>query len=324
MVSVQIELRVVPDCPHRRQAAALLRDVLHAAGLTDAGFDTVVIDTDETATALNFPGSPTFAIDGEDIFPQRHSQPALACRLYQTEHGPRALPLRDDLLTAVCARTVEARLAAAQQTHWQQTYATHPGLYGDQPSDAAKYAAELFSSSGVTTVLELGGGHGRDALLSARNGLTTHVVDFSATALQQLSDTASARGLGSRIAMIEHDVRAPLPMRSASVDAVFAHMLLCMALSTNTIRAVVTDVRRVLRPGGMFVYTVRHTGDAHYRAGISHGDDIYEHGGFAVHYFCRQLVDELAAGWSLIDVHEFSEGGLPRRLFCVTQARPAD
>jgi SAM-dependent methyltransferase len=321
---MQFELRVVPNCRHRWPAAALFRDVLDAAGLADTGFDTVVIDTVQTATALNFTGSPTFAIDGEDVFPQRPSRPAVACRLYQTEHGPRALPLRDELLAAVRARTGEARLAAAQQTHWQQTYAAHPGLYGDQPSEAAKYALEVFGSRGATTVLELGGGHGRDALLFARNGLTTRVVDFSATALRQLSDTAEAQGLRDRIAVIEHDVRAPLPMGIASVDAVFAHMLLCMALSTNTIRAIVSDVRRVLRPGGVFVYTVRHTGDAHYHAGISHGDDIYEHGGFAVHYFSRQLVDELAVGWNLIDVREFSEGELPRRLFCVTQTRPAD
>jgi SAM-dependent methyltransferase len=323
MVCMQFELRVVPNCPHRRPAAALFRDVLDAAGLAGAGFDTVVIDTAATAAALNFTGSPTFVIDGADVFPQFPAQPAVGCRLYQTEQGPRDLPLRDDLLAAVRAKTAEARLAAAQHTHWQQTYAAHPGLYGDEPSDAAKYALELFSSSGATTVLELGGGHGRDALFFARNGLTTQVVDFSTTALRQLTATAAAQGLCDRIVVIEHDVRAPLPVGAASVDAVFAHMLLCMALSTNTIRAIVSDVRRVLRPGGIFIYTARHTGDAHYRAGISRGDDIYEHGGFAVHYFSRQLVDELAAGWKLIDVREFSEGALPRRLFCVTQTRPA-
>ena len=59
-------------------------------------------------------------------------------------------------------------------------------------------------------------------------------------------------------------------------------MLLCMALSTNEIRALVGEIARVLRPGGTFVYTVRHTGDAHYGAGTGHGDDIYEHGGVAV------------------------------------------
>jgi SAM-dependent methyltransferase len=108
----------------------------------------------------------------------------------------------------------------------------------------------------------------------------------------------------------------------ASVDAVFAHMLLCMALSTEHIHAAMGEIARVLRPGGTLVYTVRHTGDTHYGAGTAHGDNIYEHGGFAVHFFDRQLVDSLASGdWLLKEVHAFEEGELPRRLWRVTQVR---
>jgi hypothetical protein len=45
---------------------------------------------------------------------------------------------------------------------------------------------------------------------------------------------------------------------------------------------------------------------------------------FAVHYFSRQFVDELAEGLNPIGVRKFHEGELPRRLFCVTQIHPAD
>ncbi|MCV6981523.1 class I SAM-dependent methyltransferase, partial [Mycolicibacterium pulveris] len=90
----------------------------------------------------------------------------------------------------------------------------------------------MFGSTGVATLLDLGGGHGRDALFFVRNGITTHVIDFSATALRQLTDTAETLGLGDRVAVTKHDVRSALPIATASVDAVFAHMLLCMALST--------------------------------------------------------------------------------------------
>ncbi len=74
-----------------------------------------------------------------------------------------------------------------------------------------------------------------------------------------------------------HDVREPLP--NASVDGVFAHMRLCMALSTREIHAEVGEVRRVLRPGGVFVYTVCYAGDAHHDTGIAHGEDIFEQAG---------------------------------------------
>jgi len=73
-----------------------------------------------------------------------------------------------------------------------------------------------------------------------------------------------------------------------------------------------------LRPCGLNVYTVRHTGDAHYGAGIPRGEDLYEVGGFIVHFFSRQKVEELAKGYDLVGIDEFEEGPLPRKLFRVT------
>ena len=95
-------------------------------------------------------------------------------------------------------------------------------------------------------------------------------------------------------------------------------MLFNMALTTPELEALASEVRRVLRPGGLHVYTVRHTADGHYGAGIYHGDGMYEHGGFIVHYFDRALVERLAAGFSLLHLVEFEEGDLPRRLWRVT------
>ncbi|MBO0913229.1 hypothetical protein [Streptomyces laculatispora] len=67
---------------------------------------------------------------------------------------------------------------------------------------------------------------------------------------------------------------------------------------------------------------LRHTAGAHYGAGITHGDGVYEHGGFAMHFFDRDLVDALVDGWTLEQVHAFEEGDLPRRLWRITQSLP--
>jgi len=73
-----------------------------------------------------------------------------------------------------------------------------------------------------------------------------------------------------------------------------------------------------VRPGGLHVYTVRHTGDAHYGAGTSFGDSMFENGGFIVHFFDRPLVDRLATGFTLLGLIPFEEGSLPRRLWRIT------
>lgn len=210
-------------------------------------------------------------------------------------------------------------LGTGQRRHWQSTYSDNPGMYGAEPSQAAVHAAETITAAKARDVLELGCGHGRDTLFFARAGFSVRALDFSETGLRQLRETAAQAGIGDRVITTVHDVRQPLPLADDSVDAVFAHMLLCMALSTDELRALVAEIGRVTRPGGTFVYTVRHTGDAHYGTGISHGDDIYEHGGFAVHFFDEALVTDLARGWKLGEVFDFSEGELPRRLWRVTQ-----
>jgi SAM-dependent methyltransferase len=147
-----------------------------------------------------------------------------------------------------------------------------------------------------------------------------HATDFSATAPEQLTAAARKCGLADRITTTVHDVRDPLPAPDTSVDAVFARMLLCVTLSTKEIRATMDEIARLLRPGGLLVHTVRHTGDAHYGKGIDHGDGIYEHGGFAVHFFDEAPLKSFAQGWKMHRVDAFEEGEPPRRLWRITQA----
>ncbi|WP_405487179.1 class I SAM-dependent methyltransferase [Nocardia sp. NBC_00511] len=210
-----------------------------------------------------------------------------------------------------------------QHAHWQHTYDAHPGMYGVEPSQPAVYAARIFHDAGVRDVLELGAGHGRDAIYLAESGFQVTATDFSAVALTQLRERAEARDLGDRVRTVEHDARQPIPLTYRSVDAVYAHMLLCMNLSTQEIRDLLTEIRRVLKPGGVFVYTVRTVEDPHFGAGRALGDDIYENDGFAVHFFSPALVDTLSSGWALRERVSFAEGDLPRRLYRVTQTLPS-
>jgi SAM-dependent methyltransferase len=140
-------------------------------------------------------------------------------------------------------------------------------------------------------------------------------------AVEELRATATAAGLADVIDAARHDVREPLPFTEESFDACYAHMLFCMALTTPELERLAAEVRRVLRPGGLVVYTVRTTGDAHHGAGIARGDNMYEVGGFIVHFFSRALVERLAVGYEVLGIAEFEEGELPRRLFRVAMRR---
>ena len=205
---------------------------------------------------------------------------------------------------------------------WNACYAADPCLFGPEPSQAGLEAAARFRDAGTRRVLELGAGHGRDTLHFARAGLNVTALDYADEAVLRLGEAAAGAGLADRIAVIRHDVRARLPFDDGAFDAVFAHMLLCMALTDDELGALVAEVRRVLRPGGLFVYTARTDRDPHCGSGIHHGGDLWETGGFVVHFFSPATVERLAAGWEIVEVQEFDEGPLPRRLVCVTMRRP--
>lgn len=156
-----------------------------------------------------------------------------------------------------------------QKLHWERTYSKEPQMFGEEPSQPARNAADLFRKEGKTNILELGGGQGRDTIFFAKNS-------FKVTA-------------GC-----------------------------VMALTTAELEFLSGEVRRALKPAGLCVYTVRHTGDSHYRKGIHRGEDMYEVGGFIVHFFSRQKVERLAKGYEIVSIDEFEEGELPRKLFLVT------
>ncbi|GAC1610994.1 MAG: class I SAM-dependent methyltransferase [Mycobacteriales bacterium] len=214
-----------------------------------------------------------------------------------------------------------AALITAQQEHWETTLTANPQMYGPEPSDSGRYATERFATEDFPRVLELGSGQGRDTLAFLRAGLGVTALDYAATPLASIAEAAGAE-LSQRLDTLVHDVRQPLPFAEASFDACYSHMLFTMALSTDELVALAGEIGRVLRPGGLCVYTVRHTADAHYSAGRDLGDNLYENGGFVVHFFDRPLVDRLADGFHLDDVTAFEEGGLPRRLWRVTMRRP--
>jgi SAM-dependent methyltransferase len=195
-------------------------------------------------------------------------------------------------------------------------------MFGAEPSYPAKVAANLFKTENKLRILELGSGQGRDSLFYAHGGLNVTVLDYSDAGLREIRKRAEAEGIADTIRPLVHDVRTPLPFESASFDAVYSHMLYCMALTSTELVALSAEIWRVLVPGGLNVFTVRTKQDAHYGTGIHRGEDMYEVGGFIVQFFDRAKVEAVSQGFDIVSVQEFEEGGLPRKLFLVTLRKP--
>jgi SAM-dependent methyltransferase len=213
---------------------------------------------------------------------------------------------------------IHKNILNGQQGHWQRMYDQNAQMFGEEASYAAVRACSLFKAQGRTKILELGSGQGRDTVFFAQQGFEVCALDYSGEGLEAITEEAKARGVSPLVRTVYHDVRRPLPFDDCTFDACYSHMLYCMALTTSELEGLSGEVRRVLKQDGLNIYTVRSTKDPHYRTGINRGDDMREiGGGFVVHFFGRETVKRLAKGYQIVDIEEFDETQLPRKLYLV-------
>jgi SAM-dependent methyltransferase len=140
-------------------------------------------------------------------------------------------------------------------------------------------------------------------------------LDYSPVAIKTINKKALESKLSNFISAKIFDIREKLPFEDNSVEACFSHMLYCMALSTADLKNLNNEVLRILKPGGVNIYTVRHTGDGDYKNGTHIKDDLYENNGFIVHFFSKEKVKKISGGFDIINIEKFEEGKFPRKLY---------
>jgi len=194
-------------------------------------------------------------------------------------------------------------------------------MFGLDPSLSAKKALELFKEKNIHKIVEIGAGLGRDTLFFAKNLIHTTALDYSPSGIDVIKQKTKKNNLSNYISTKLFDVRQKLPFEDNSIEACYSHMLYCMALTTSDLKKLNNEILRILKPGGINIYTVRHTNDGDFQNGIHIGEDLYENDGFIVHYFSEDKVNSLLNGFKNISLEKFEEGNFPRRLFFVVNEK---
>lgn len=98
---MRVTLQYFDGCPNWKTTDAHLRRL---STDHEIEVDYELIDSIEMAEEAQFRGSPTVLIEGVDPFAKEEAPVGLACRIYQTDHGPSGSPtlsqLQDVILSA--------------------------------------------------------------------------------------------------------------------------------------------------------------------------------------------------------------------------------
>ena len=205
-----------------------------------------------------------------------------------------------------------------QSQYWEKNFLSKPDMFGLEPSKAAVSTLKTFKEEKIKKIIELGAGLGRDTIFFAKNSINITALDYSPTAIKIINQKAEKNKLSNLISAKIFDVRKKLPFESNAIDACFSHMLYCMALSNFDLNNLNNEIFRILKPGGINVFSVRHMGDGDYKNGIHRGEDLYENDGFIVHFFSEGKVRKISGKFNIINIEKFEEGKFPRKLYRVT------
>ena len=204
-----------------------------------------------------------------------------------------------------------------QSQYWEKSFQNKPEMFGLKPSKAAINSLKTFKEEKIKKIIELGAGLGRDAIFFAKNAISIMALDYSPAAIKIINNKSLEHKLSDFISTQIFDVRKKLPFEDNSIEACFSHMLYCMALSIAELKYLNGEICRILKSGGINVYTVRHTEDGDYKNGTHIGEDLYENDGFIVHFFSKEKVKKITDGFSIRSIENFEEGKFPRKLFKV-------
>ena len=201
-----------------------------------------------------------------------------------------------------------------QSQHWENNFSNKPEMFGLEPSTPAKKALKIFKSNKTNKIVELGAGLGRDSIYFAKNSIHVEALDYSQSGIKNINQKIIKNNLSNLIKTKFFDVRKKLPFKNNSIEGVYSHMLYCMALTTSDLESLNKEIHRILKPGGINIYTVRHTNDEDYNKGIHRGEDMYENDGFIVHFFSKNKINSLLDGFMNLEITSFEEGSFPRKL----------
>ena len=187
---------------------------------------------------------------------------------------------------------------SSMQSGWEEAYSKHGEntLWQDEPISVIPEVIEIIHKRELKTVLDLGCGDGRNIAAFAKAGLTCAGIDMSKTALihaqQRLND------INSSAFFIQGDI-ANLSFADKSVEVVTCFDVFGQLPEPEK---VITEVRRILVPGGLFVLNAFTPEDSEFGVGEQIGERKFLYKNTLFQFYEKDELINLFNGWEILQI----------------------
>lgn len=206
--------------------------------------------------------------------------------------------------------TAGAEAPGGAHIHWDAQWRTEEGrtTWGTPEPRVVEVLARV-AERGGRRALDLGCGVGRHTRVLAEAGLEAHGVDQSEAGLAHTAELARAEGVEL---LLRRSSFTELPYPADFFDYVLAWNVVYHG-TEDDLREALAEVRRVLRPGGLYQSTMLSKRNGEYGKGTETSPNTFVQPGAAddkvhPHLYCdREDIVRLHQGFTLLDISETAQ-----------------
>lgn len=196
------------------------------------------------------------------------------------------------ILLLICTLTAGKVQADGDETVWKNLHTHYQKQeWIQKPSIFAETAVRFFPQNGK--VLELGAGIGQDSIYFTSFGYRVVSSDIEIDSLSSHLSHQSETVVNN-ITIEKIDLNNKLPFEDNAFDVVYAHLSLHY-FDINTTKQIFSEIRRILKPGGIIAFLSNSTNDPEYMTGDFLEDDYFLIGQAKKRYLSLESARELTS-----------------------------
>ena len=174
--------------------------------------------------------------------------------------------------------------------YWADMY-SKKNVFGTVPTKLAEYAAEILHENRLKTIMEAGGGQGRDAIFFSKLGYEVDTCDISPDAIRFINKMKSNLDL-KKLNAFEHDFTRPFTKSSKAFDFVYSNLALQFC-DIDELERVFANISMIMKENSLFLFSTKKKGDKYHEYGKKLGENAFEYNNVIRYFFERNVLENL-------------------------------